>query len=325
MRYILGIDGGGTKTACILADETGNILGRSVAGASNHLVASGSEDSIREVLAAVIGETISRAGMVGREVDLACLALAGVGLFRKSEKIARLIEGLIPAREVMLENDAVAGLAGATLKPWGVVIAAGTGAIAVGINRDGERKRSGGWGHLLGDEGSGYWIAREGLNSASRAFDGRSEPTCLVDKATAFFRLNSFYELIRAVYGRPFHKEELAAFAPCVTEAAEAGDRVALAILQRAGAELGSAGTAVIHQLGIAGTEFDVALNGSVFKAGEYVIGPLNAKILENAPQARIVLPKFPPVIGAVLLGYWKLDIPVDAGIIARLEADQVE
>lgn len=319
MRFFLGVDGGGTKTACALCDEDGRILAFSAGGPSNHLSLPGGEEALREVLRYVVGSALSQAGIAPRRVSSACLALAGVGLAGESAVAARAATEVVPADDIVVENDAVAALVGATAKSWGVVVISGTGSIAVGIDRTGRRVRAGGWGYLIGDEGSGYDIGKRGLAAVARAHDGRGNYTILVEKALAHYGLKTPDELRSVLYRSETRAKDVASFAPLVVAAAHEGDAVSVDILRSAGRELGLSAAAVVKALGFGDEEFAVAPCGSVFKAGELVIDPFRSEVLRAAPSARIVSPRFPAVIGALMIAFRRVGRAVDDMVLSNM------
>ena len=319
MRYFLGLDGGGTKTACALCDEDGLVVGFSVGGPSNHLSLARGEDALREALRDVVEDALSRAGIGRPRLSAACLALAGVGLDGRSPVAARVAREVVPADDIVLENDAVAALVGATAKDWGVVVISGTGSIAVGIDREGRRARAGGWGYLIGDEGSGYDIGRRGLTAVARAHDGRGSYTILVEKALAHYRLDTPDGLRSVLYRSETKAKDIASFAPLVVAAACEGDAASVDILQTAGRELGLSAVAVVKALGLEDEEFDVAPCGSVFKAGQLVVGPFRSELLRAAPSARIVSPRFPAVIGALMIALRRSGRVVDGAVLSNM------
>ena len=153
----------------------------------------------------------------------------------------------------MVDNDAIIALAGGTMGKPGIVVIAGTGSIAFGVNEEGKRARSGGWGYVLGDEGSAYYIGLKALNSVTRAEDGRGQPTLLSQAIFDHFSIDSVDGLVRLAYIDGFDRIDGADLSVIVAEAAEEGDETALRILWQAGAELGIAASAVAKALGMEG------------------------------------------------------------------------
>ena len=320
MKLVLGVDGGGTKTACVLADTNGKILAATVTGPSNFLSMSGGVEEVTSLLKQAVAEVLNKAGAAEQDVETAFFAMAGVGLSGKSRAMEEIISGLPALKKCAYDIDAVAALAGATTKEWGIVTISGTGAISIGVSREGRRARAGGWGYLIGDEGSGYDIGRRGLQAAARAYDGRGTATLLQRRAEEYFRLDSLDKFRAFLYRNCGEKETVASFAPQVTAAAEKGDWTAQKILDDAGKELALTSAAVIRKLGLTGTPTTVAACGGVLCHSKYVFSSLREELKRKTPLAKVVKPQYPAVTGAVILGFNKLQIPVTQEILCNLE-----
>ncbi|MEO8035101.1 MAG: BadF/BadG/BcrA/BcrD ATPase family protein, partial [Acidobacteriota bacterium] len=171
-----------------------------------------------------------------------------------------------------------------------------------GRNQAGEEARAGGWGPTLGDEGSGYAIAREGLSAIVRAHDGRGEPTKITELLCREHGLCEPADLPRFVYAATTHADDIARYGKLVIEAGEQGDAVALQILANAGHELGSSVVAVAEHLRMTSESFPVAYVGGAFHAGELLLAPMREVILATVPEAVIGPPLRSPVEGAALL-----------------------
>lgn len=299
-KFYLGIDGGGTKTHAIIADSESRVIGEGFSGAANPLRA-GLEEAISHIEQAV-GEACTQAGVTLDRVESACAAVAGINhpihyhTMREALNDALHIEGL------ELVTDARAALEGALDGKPGVVIIAGTGSIAVGIDASGRQARAGGFGPTLSDEGSGYDIARRGLQAVISAFDGRSPETMLTDLICNKLGVASPSDLPAVIYNSDSEPVEIAPLAELVDEAARCGDEVARRILATAGAELGWLAATVIEKLGMQSSEFRIACVGSVFRSGDFVLSPLGDAVLRVAPRAEIGPPLYSPAIGAVKL-----------------------
>jgi len=160
--HVLGIDAGGTKTVCLLADERGSILsgGR---GAGANLHAAGAQ-AVEQVLRDVMSEAIGDRAIVPAAI---CLGIAGVDREDEARIVRDLMRRIAPQSRVLVVNDALIALVAGARDAPGIVIIAGTGSIAYGRNAAGDAARAGGRGHMIGDEGSGYWIGREALAAGS--------------------------------------------------------------------------------------------------------------------------------------------------------------
>jgi N-acetylglucosamine kinase-like BadF-type ATPase len=201
-----------------------------------------------------------------------------------------------------LVTDARAALEGALDGNAGVVVIAGTGSIAIGVNQDGQTARSGGFGPTLSDEGSGYYIAQAALKAVVSSFDGRSPATILVDRICNRLGVAGPSDLPGVIYNSDSEPVDIAPLAEVVDEAAQEGDDIARQILTAAGGELGRLVASVIEKLKLNSASFRVACVGSVFRSGEFVLEPLRQAVLRVAPGAEIGPPLYPPAIGAVKL-----------------------
>ena len=293
-ELVLGIDGGGTGTVVLLAARTHGgwkALGRGESGPSNRQ-AVGTPAAL-----AALDEATDRAfAAAGRErvqVRAACLGLAGAGRPGDQEIVREWATRANLAADVQVIEDAALLLAAGTPAGWGVAVVAGTGSMAYARGADGRTARAGGWGPLLGDEGSGYAIALAGLRAAARSADGRAQPTPLTDRLLAAYGLTRPEELIGVVY-RGGDRAALAALAPVVLDAAEAGDPVAEDIVRDAAGELASAAAAAARQLNL-GSAFPVALAGGLLVASpgyrDRFLAALTERGLTVGPVALVTEP----------------------------------
>jgi N-acetylglucosamine kinase-like BadF-type ATPase len=303
----LGVDGGGTHTRAEIyaapadpfADLSNRLVGRGRADAANfHRV--GLESAVNSIKKAV-NEACSEAGISPAQITAACVGLAGVQHPKHHRQMLDALSVALPIRDISLETDARVALAGATgLRP-GVVVIAGTGSIACGINAQGEFARAGGWGPTMGDEGSGFYIGRRALEAAMADFDERGEPTALTEQVCRHFRVASPAELPAVIYNSTASvMREIAQLSRVVVDAARAGDATAQKILSDAAGELARAVNAVIKRLGLRRESFQVAYVGGVFEAGDLVLAPLAERVRRYAPHAVIAPPQFTPMVGAV-------------------------
>lgn len=297
--YLVGVDGGGTKTEAILVDGSLRIMGRGLSGASNPLRV-GTDQAVSNIKRA-ISQAAEGAGIKLKDVAAACVALAGISHPIHFQMVKEALDRALRMKNLQLTTDARAALAGALDGSPGVVVIAGTGSIAFGINSQGQEARSGGWGYALGDEGSGYDIASRALRAAAASFDGRLQETLLKDLICRRLGVTTVADLPTVIYNKPASME-IAELAEVVTEAARLGDQVAISILAEAGRELGRLATSVIEKLGMQRESFRVAYVGGVFNAGRYLLDPFAESVRRVAPHARIGPPLASPVIGAAKL-----------------------
>ncbi len=266
-HLLLGIDGGGSRTVALLAtvDDYKTVLGRGEAGPSN-LQAVRPERALaaleEAVTAAFAGANLARV-----PVTVACLGLAGAGRSEDQKVIKDWACAVNLAGTVHVTTDAAILLAAGTPEGWGLALVAGTGSIAYGRSADGRSARAGGWGYLMGDEGSAYALVLAGLQAVARAADGRGSSTVLTGRFLDNLDLSQPQELVPAIYRSGRDRAALASWAPLVLEAADAGDVVALQITQDGARELAQTSAAVARTLGFDRSAAPLALSGGVLLA----------------------------------------------------------
>jgi N-acetylglucosamine kinase len=300
MAYFLGVDGGASKTAALVTDEDGNARGRGLAGGSNHLRV-GIEQATRNVERAVNSALVeARIGM--HEVEYAYCGIAGSDHIEHHERVVEALRIFFPRGNFIVDNDARIALTGAVGFGSGVVIIAGTGSVAFGRNEAGKEARAGGWGPTIGDEGSGFGIARDGLSAIVRAYDGRGPKTKMTDLLCFAYGMCDPADLPRFVYATTTNTDDIARYGKLVMEAAQDGDPVAGEILHRAGRELAACVVAVANKLRMSETEFPVAYVGGAVHAGAMLLDPMRQAIARSAPRARVITPLHTPVEGAAMM-----------------------
>ncbi|HEX7707557.1 MAG TPA: BadF/BadG/BcrA/BcrD ATPase family protein [Thermoanaerobaculia bacterium] len=300
MSYFIGVDGGASKTAAIVVDENATILGQGLAGGSNHLRV-GIEQATRNVERAV-NIALVEAGIAIRNVEYAYCGIAGSDHPVHRQQVIEALDVFFPRGNFIVDTDARIALTSAVGFGPGIVIISGTGSVSFGRNADGEESRAGGWGPTLGDEGSGYWIAREGLSAILRAHDGRGFATAMTKVLCDEYGMMSPEELPRFAYATTTHADDIARYGKLVMEAAQAGDDVAREIVSRAGSELAECVLAIARRLHMTEGEFPVAYVGGGFHAGELLLNPMRLRIQRDAPGATLMPPIKPPVEGAAMM-----------------------
>lgn len=293
-RFVMGIDGGATKTLAAVLDLDAHTVQLAHAGPSNE-DAVGTRAAV-DALLAVADAALEQAGVEQSQLDAAVLAVAGTD----TAAIANQVRAARTDAWIVVNDVVGAWAAGTGAKP-GVGVISGTGSNVFGVGPDGRTWRAGGWGHVLGDEGSGFWLGVNSIKAALRARDGSGPPTALGDAAREFFGAPSIEALAATVYAKPLSKGEIAAFAVRTAELAGAGDVVARGLYERGAQQLGEQVVSVINHTGLEGS-FPVSLIGSAFKAGSMFIEPLSAVVHEVAPQAQIAVAEMEPVGGSLLL-----------------------
>jgi N-acetylglucosamine kinase-like BadF-type ATPase len=299
--FVIGIDGGGTKTLGAIADSSGKILAQHEVGSSNPH--SNSLEVVRENLQSLAEKLMAQAGASAADVRAICLGMAGVDRPEDKPMIIDMVHGFLPAAEVIPVNDGVIALMGGALKPIGIIVISGTGSIAFGINEAGERARAGGWGHILGDEGSGYNLALKGLRAVCRAHDGRIPPTQLRDIILGHFGFDRPEQLLGWTRDIQGSKADIASLSRLVHQAHEAGDAAATGICRDEAQELAITAKAVAEKLFPAGAaDWEVIVAGGNLRKSDSFFGLFKDALSRELPGIGILRPRREPVEGAVLM-----------------------
>jgi N-acetylglucosamine kinase-like BadF-type ATPase len=297
MIHVLGIDAGGTKTVCQLADEHGDVLSEARRGGAN-LQAVG-ELEVEKVLHDVMEEAI---GDLDVRPSAICLGIAGVDRPEDARVVRDIMKRIGYKAKVLVVNDALVALeAGAPDQP-GVVVIAGTGSIAYGRNERNQAARAGGWGYMLGDEGSGYWIGRAALRAVLREADRRGPATQLTGLLLTYYGVARAQDLIHQVYHGTLRPAAIASLAQCVQTAFTDGDPVAIGILRGSADQLESSALSVARRLEIVGSEFPFVLSGGIFRAVPWLEEELSRRLPLASPRSRTILLNVEPAAGAVRL-----------------------
>ncbi|AFY56193.1 putative N-acetylglucosamine kinase [Rivularia sp. PCC 7116] len=304
MPYVLGIDGGGSKTVCVLMNDKREIFGRGESGSSNYQ--SVGIEAAKFSIESAINTALTQKYNI--KIDAICLGLAGVGRTQDIEVVKNIVQEIpatrnIKPQNIIISHDALIALVGGIGKDTGIVVAAGTGAIVFGKNHRGETKRVGGWGYILGDEGGAYQIAIAGMNAALKSYDGREISTSLLEDFTNHFGLSNIEELIEVVYRRGLTVKEIAALAPIVDNAAFEGDPVANQIIDNAVSELVKATVTVIDGIFVGREDFEIVTTGSVWKGKSQIWERFVSCIGQDFVDVKVIFPKFEAAYGAGLLG----------------------
>lgn len=311
----VGIDGGASRTRAVVISEAGAVLGSSELRSSSAYHREPEEAA--GVVVSAARDALGRAGASGPITALGA-GLAGADDPAVRQRLTRALDDAGLAQTIVVDHDALAALAGGTALQPGIVIIAGTGSVAFGIDESGRRARAGGWGPLLDDEGSGYAVGRATLRAAMRAYDGRADQTALSDALARRFGLGSPASLKMSV--RTLNIDEIASLAPLAVAAARNGDAVALGILTRAGEGLAAMVAAVARALEWERVGFPLVMAGGMFKAGDAIREPMMRALRAGGTPAQPVEARFPPEVGAALLAVRAAGFEVGA-IIGRLGA----
>ena len=301
-RFVIGVDGGGTKTTAILVAMDGTVVAEATGGPSN-LQTIGIPKAAQTILDLIL-ECCQKVEDQNPELQNIVLGLAGAGrAVSRAELIDRLtdISGKkkFPLKHITVETDARIALEAAFASGPGIAVIAGTGSIALYHTEDGKYLRAGGWGNIVGDEGSGYAIGRDGLVAVMRQFDGRGEKTLLTKKALDHYDLSAPDDLIAKIYQE---HADIASFAPKVFEAEFERDRLAHLILLKNASELADH-VRVLTMLSKPKRKLPVSLMGGLLESENVYSKMVKEKIKASLPQVVVQKPKFPAAFGAAILG----------------------
>jgi N-acetylglucosamine kinase-like BadF-type ATPase len=272
---VLGIDAGGTKTVCHLADEQARTIVET-RGPGANLQASG-ELEVEKVLHQVIDEALAGSSA---SPSVICLGMAGVDRPRDAELVRGILLRIGHRAQPFVVNDALIALEAGVPGAPGVVVVAGTGSIAYGRDANGRAARAGGWGYVLGDEGSGYWLGRQALRAVVRAADGRGRATALSRRVLAHYQVERAQDLVWEVYHGGLKPTAIAALASEVGAAAAEGDALATQIIDAAASELAGAAASVARRLSL--DRCPVVLAGGVLRG----VAPLRTRVLADLGRA---------------------------------------
>ena len=295
MEHVIGIDAGGTKTVCLLATEQGEIVARARGDGAN-LQAVG-ELQVEKILHTVMAQAIGDRRLVPAAI---CLGIAGVDRPNDAAVVRGIMQRIGLHSRIVIVNDALIALeTGAPGQP-GVVIISGTGSIAYGRNAAGEAARSGGWGYVLGDEGSGYWIGRAALRAVLRAADLRGPRTVLTQMLLDHFQVTQPQLLLHEVYHQHLKPAAIGALASSVHTAFSEGDEAAAGILRGAADELEGSALSVARRLDLTGEAFSFILSGGIFRAVPWLVQELSRRLPLAATRSTTKLLEREPAEGAV-------------------------
>lgn len=296
-KLFLLADAGATHARAVVSDSNGAVLGRGSGGAANAFAVG--ERVAWESLKRSVEQALRSAHVRPDNIAVAVAGSASVDHWgRGGAAIRDNLRRYLPRAEVRVLADALIAHEGAFAGGAGVVIISGTGSIVLGRNRKRQYVRKGGWGPLLGDEGSAQWIARQALQAAARAADGTGPPTTLLRAFRRHYRIPSFLRIFDIVYQHPITPAEIGSLAPIATKAAQSGDARAIEIFRCGGEALGLQAAQAAQELRLT----RVSYQGSMFSVGALLLDPLCASLMRHAPFARVEHPVLPPLGGAFLV-----------------------
>ncbi len=298
--FLIGIDGGATNTRGVLTTEDGTEIATAQGGSSNQYT--NSLDVVKWNLQTIIEHLLQEAGARLQEVRGICLGLAGVDKPADEKRIVHLVSSILPQSDINVVNDSVIALYGGVKKPYGIIVISGTGSISYGRNPRGKHFRTGGWGHILGDEGSGYAIALRALRAVCRATDKRAPKTLLTSLVLDELNLKQPIELMVWVKDVEGDKAKISGLAPLVYKAYETGDSVAESILVEEAQELTLAVQTVYRELFTSrDKDVEVVVGGSNLCKSDAYFTIFKNHTGKKLKGVTVIRPKTSPRDGAIL------------------------
>ncbi|MGV8026446.1 MAG: N-acetylglucosamine kinase [Anaerolineaceae bacterium] len=318
-KYVLGIDGGGTRTRAAIMDNEGNILGICIGNTSNYDDIG--IDAARENIKQVVNCARQKADISINQFNAVFLGIGGVSSESDREIVKNMALDLhlAPEKYIGVDHDIRIALAGGLSGRPGIVQIAGTGSSCYGRNSEGCSWRSGGWGPLLSDEGSGYWLGIQAMKAATSAADGRSQPTVLLSSVLNYLNLTDINFIMHRVYVQKMTRSEIAALSPLVINTAKEGDKISLEIINIGIQSMAECISVVANKLSLF-DKCELSLTGGVFQAGDFIIDRLRCAVHERIPHCKVTMAELPPAIGSCLLAMKSLGIQLTPAEIKLLQ-----
>ena len=299
MDLVLGVDGGNSKTFALVADLSGRILGFGRGPGSNHENLGFAETGVvlERCAQEALGEARGKA-----PASMAYWGLAGADIRTDEEDLTKLVAGLGLAARNVVRNDTIVSMAAGMTRGWGVGVICGAGFNAAGISPDGREVRFPAMGAPTGDWGGGSDIGMETLRLAYRSLDGRGRTSVLEQRVADALGLSTLEEVPMGYRNGLITWETCRdRLPPVLFAAANDGDKVAQDLVVRIGKEVGVSARTIIKRLGMENLDVEVVLGGSIFRGeGPLLLDTVIQDIQQSVPKARIVLPEFPPIVGAL-------------------------
>jgi len=309
--YVIGIDGGGTKTIGVICDANGRVVSEATVGATNPN--SVSIKNLKMELKQLFNLLQKNDKNVFTKVKHIFVGMSGADHPAIRQNISNLILSLVPdSMKLTVDNDAIIALYSGTFGDPGIVQIAGTGSITYGENENAIRDRVGGWGYLFGEKGSGYALGSEGLSAAFLAHDGLGDETILVSLFKKHFRVNHLPDIVPMVYHSKNVKETIASLSTLVFNASDKGDKVAEKIIRENSYLMGESISCLINKLFSKRQSVPVVLTGGIFNRYDLMKDTLELVVTNNNHHVDFILPKIPPVGGAVIAALLKEDLEIN-------------
>ena len=315
--YILAVDAGQSSTSCLIGRTDGTLISSGHGGAAAVPNADRTEPMMRAALTASVNEALDAISPRPIKLCAAYLSLTG-----GTGVALEFLPTLIPVERIKAETDSAAALASGTFGGSGVALISGTGCVTFAQNTEGQQIICGGWGYLLGDEGSGFWIGLQAVKVAIRVQDGREPKSRLTDLVMERLGVSDMRAAQAGIYNDLIQRPQIAQLARVVMEQSQEGDPTANAIITQAAAELLSLVKATCQQAGLSQPEEKViVVTGGVMHPDTPVYRTFVQLAASQLPTYQVITPTFPPVVGAFILGLQLAGVVLTQDILARIAA----
>ena len=322
--FYLGIDGGGTKTAFEIIDDKGNILSSFTTATCSYIQIG--KENFGKVISEGVAGVCEKANIDISEVNYSCIGIPSFGeISSDTSDLVSIAMNALQSSNVKCVNDVEIAWAGSLACEPGINLLAGTGSMGFGVDDKNNTVRTGGWGHLFGDEGSAYWLGKKLIELFTKQADGRIEKGMTYNIVCEEFDIKSDFDFISVVYNKlKFKRDEIAKLQLLLYKAAEQGDRYAIGLYKQAAYELSLMVFAIINQLNFdAGKSLLVSYSGGVFKAGELIFAPLREYL--SGYNITLQEPILSPVTGAALYALLNCKCNKDKNIVDNLRKQEIE
>lgn len=307
-QWAIGIDGGGTKTTACLVNPEGIVVKRLTTSATNYSQQNEKEEEICSIIMKTLATLRSHAPDVDPSNFVIGVCLSGLGRADQQARLRKILESHQTGMKIVVSSDAVGTLYGAFGGDDGIILISGTGSIAFAKTNGKDILRCGGWGYLLGDEGSGFAIAKAGIAAALRDWEKRGPATRLRPAFEKEFAVESIQLGISTIYAQFATRGQLAGFAPLVFNCADQGDTVARKIVDQAAQDLFDLIQPLLVKFPEKAT-VGLALIGNIFK-NERLKKNLLQSISSKYPGCKVGAPRFEPEHGAAIMALKEVAAP---------------
>jgi glucosamine kinase len=319
MTSLVGVDGGATKTVAVVGRPDGTLLSLAHTPPSNYhnVGVKKAARSIRDAVALAC----QRARVSAKDPETIVMGLAGMDSPRDFVAGHRVADLMGLGKRRIVKHDSVIALYAATLGRPGIVVNAGTGSFAAGIDGRGRTVRAGGWGCIIDDEGSAFDTGKLGIRSALRALDGSEKRTAIARLLIRKFKLHTLEDIVYLVYRKPMTVDEISAVSKLVAQAAMSGDRVARDIFISEGQALAKLASAVARRLEMTRSRPEIYYTGGVFGAGPTILNPFKHELRRSVRSFILRYPTFEPAIGAFILALKERGVTAQGPVLRNLRA----